>query len=218
MSLPVVLKSGKNYMTVVLDDSMEFGELLSHIVNKFKEAERFFGSESIAITIEGRDLSDRESNIIMDAIEEYTTIHVTHLIENNVIKEALAEKKSYEEEHLINNKKENNCLFINRDVTVREKIFGSGDIVINGNVSEGAIVKAGGSIIVLGSLLGQALAGNDPSAIEPFIRANDFWPENFRIGSILGNVPKTKKKALKKRKPSPRIAQFIDGEIHLKAF
>ncbi len=218
MSLPVVLKSGKNYMTVVLDDSMEFGELLSHIVNKFKEAERFFGNESFAITIEGRELSDRESNIIMDAIEEYTTINITHLIENSVIKEALAEKESYEEEHLIHDKKENNCLFINRDVMMREKIFGSGSVVVNGNVSEGAIIKAGGSIIVLGALMGQALAGNDPEIKDAFIKADDFCPENFRIGSIVGNIPKRKKSAFKKHKISPRIAEFIDGEIQLKAF
>ena len=32
MALPVVLKSGKNYLTVVLDDTISFEELLSCIV------------------------------------------------------------------------------------------------------------------------------------------------------------------------------------------
>ena len=34
MALPVVLKSGKNYISLVLDKEMEFSELLSHIINK----------------------------------------------------------------------------------------------------------------------------------------------------------------------------------------
>ena len=66
--------------------------------------------------------------------------------------------------------------------------------------------------------MGQALAGNDPEIKDAFIKADDFCPENFRIGSIVGNIPKRKKSAFKKHKISPRIAEFIDGEIQLKAF
>ena len=47
MALPVVMKSGKNYMTLVLDDEMEFPELLQHIVTKFVESEKFFGRAQI---------------------------------------------------------------------------------------------------------------------------------------------------------------------------
>ena len=49
MALPVVLKSGKNYLTVVLDDTISFEELLSCIVNKFRESEKFFKDEHFAI-------------------------------------------------------------------------------------------------------------------------------------------------------------------------
>ena len=37
MALPVVLKSGKNYVSVVLDDELPFEELLVSIINKFRE-------------------------------------------------------------------------------------------------------------------------------------------------------------------------------------
>ena len=48
-----------------------------------------------------------------------------------------------------------------------------------GDVEKGAIIKAGGNIIVLGRLYGQALAGNNPDVKEPFIMANDFFPDRF---------------------------------------
>ena len=215
MALPVVLKSGKNYLTVVLDDTISFEELLSCIVNKFRESEKFFKDEHFAIMFEGRQLSDREKNIILDAIDEYTTIHITHLIENDQVKQFATEKALYDKENMIKDYKENNCLFIDHGVDMRQKIFGSGYVIIMGDVEKGAIIKAGGNIIVLGRLYGQALAGNNPDVKEPFIMANDFFPENFRIGSVLGDVPKRKKSVLKKHRQIPMMAKFTDGEIQI---
>lgn len=218
MALPVVLKNGKNYITATLDGEMPFEKLLVCIVNKFREAENFFGTEPFAIMLDGRELSDREKNIILDAIDEYTNIHITHLIENDTLKESIAEMKFYDDMHILENIKENNCLFINRDVGMKEKIFAPGNLVILGDVAAGAIVKAGENIIVVGSLKGQALAGNDPKIDSAFIMANDFRPENYRIGSVLGDVPKSSKLVLKRHRPKPLVAEFADGEIQIYSF
>ena len=218
MALPVVLKNGKNYITATLDGEMPFEKLLVCIVNKFREAENFFGTEPFAIMLDGRELSDREKNIILDAIDEYTNIHITHLIENDTLKESIAEMKFYDDMHILENIKENNCLFINRDVGMKEKIFAPGNLVILGDVATGAIVKAGENIIVVGSLKGQALAGNDPKINSAFIMANDFRPENYRIGSVLGDVPKSSKSVLKRYRPTPLVAEFADGEIQIYSF
>ena len=45
--------------------------------------------------------------------------------------------------------------------------------------------------------------------------ANDFRPENFRIGPLVGNAPRTKKSVLKRHQPLPLIAEFTDGEIQI---
>ena len=49
----------------------------------------------------------------------------------------------------------------------------------------------------------------------PFIMANDFRPENFRIGPLVGNAPRTKKSVLTRHQPLPLIAEFTDGEIQI---
>ena len=85
MALPVVMKSGKNYMTLVLDDEMEFPELLQHIVTKFVESEKFFGTAPFAVMIEGRELTDKQKCQMLDAIAEYSSKHEENLYEAGII-------------------------------------------------------------------------------------------------------------------------------------
>lgn len=225
MALPVVLKSGKNYITLVLDDEMPFSELLSHIVNKFIENSSFFKGQSFAIMLEGRKLDDREKNIILDAIADYTNVKITMLIENDSFREYAAEKAVFDKLHPVISDDEddeglhtiveNNCLYIGRDIKAGERIYADNNVIVRGNVESGAIIKAGNSIIIIGKLEGQALAGNDDRATSPYIIAKEFYPENYRIGPLLGSI-KSKKKGL--RKVSPQIAQLIDGEIQIKPY
>ena len=178
MALPVVLKSGKNYITLVLDSEIDFAELLQLVVNKFLESEKFFQGESFALMFDGRDLSDREKLIILDAIDEYTSVKITRIIENDVYREYAAEKQAYIENNDIEDESiditKDNCLFIERDVVAGEKINAANSIVVCGDVYSGAILKAGKNIVVLGMLEGQAIAGNNDKHKEAYIMAYNF--------------------------------------------
>lgn len=238
MALPVVLKSGKNYITLVLDSDMEFASLLQNIVSKFLDAQKFFNHESIALKFEGRKLDEKEKLIILDAIDEYTTITISQIIENDEVMEYAVEKAAFDklnakrkekerialeawendEDLPVETEIENNCILICHDLRPGEKIFGTGNIVVRGNVPSGAMLKAGNSIIVFGKLDGQALAGNDPVVENPFIMANDFNPENFRIGRIVGTLPKAKKRKKKHKENEFKIAHFINGAISIENY
>ena len=74
MSQAVIIKSSKNGINLVLDASMPFPELLTEILHKFTEAERFFANASFAISFEGRELSDEEKYQVVDAIMEQTRV------------------------------------------------------------------------------------------------------------------------------------------------
>lgn len=229
MALPVVLKSGKNYITLVLDSEIEFADLLQHIVAKFLESEKFFGEESFALMFDGRALSDREKLIILDAIDAYTSIKITRIIENDIFREYAAEK--YEElkkanaiqddeddddedfDDKSNQMLSDNCIYVDHDVVEGEKISAEENIVVVGNVYSGAILKAGNNIVVLGLLEGQAIAGSNPANKDAYIMAKDFHPENFRIGRVLGKSKNNKKGLKFRRKASSKIAKLVDGEI-----
>lgn len=221
MALPVVLKSGKNYITLVLDSELDFAELLQNIVAKFVESQKFFGNESFALMFDGRVLSDREKLIILDAIDEYTSVKITRIIENDVFREYAAEKQAYIEENNIDEESidisKDNCLFFERDIHEGEKINAVNDIVVIGNVYSGAILKAGNSIIVFGMLEGQAIAGNNDKSRDAYIMARNFQPENFRIGRFLGKPIKCNNKGFNvHRKIIAKKAMVIDGEIKIK--
>lgn len=233
MALPVVMKSGRNYMTLVLDQEMEFPELLQYIVTKFIESEKFFGNDPFAVMIEGRELTDTQKCQMLDAIAEYSTVRITTLIENDALHEYAAEQaiaKSTSNNSdgikvvpisenvygMSDMAEDNNCLMLCRNISSGEKINVAGNIVIKGNVAPGAIIKAGGNIAVLGKLRGQAIAGNSLQFRSPYILALDFCPENYRIRSILGEKASRQRFGLNKHyRSGAKIAQFIDGEIQI---
>lgn len=228
MALPVILKSGKNYMTLVLDRDLAFPDLLHAILTKFLESESFFSSEPFALAVEGRELTETEKCQMLDAIAEYTSINITTLIENDITMEKIANKAIFDKNHPNINVEcdldeeidfanyENNCLFLARDILDGENIEVKDSIYIKGNVSSGAIIKAGNSITILGELNGQAIAGNDSNAKAAYIFAYKFKPTNFRIGRYIGDLPVKKKFNFRKNlEYEPKIVQIVDGEIRI---
>ena len=57
MSQAVVIKSNKYGINLVLDKTMPFRELLVAIKEKFLESEKFFKDAKMAISFEGRELT-----------------------------------------------------------------------------------------------------------------------------------------------------------------
>lgn len=227
MSLPVVMKSGKNYLTLVLDPELEFAGLLEEIVAKFRESEKFFGKEPIAVSFEGRELSEKEQLQIMDAIDCYTSVRAAAIVENDKIREYAADeairRSLYPEEMELDQiSEEAVCTFIPRSVEVGEHISSINTVVVLGNVPKGAIVSSTEHIIVLGALYGQAVAGAEGN-MESRIIALDFDPENYRIGEVIGPRPKKggvfKKDLNKRRKPKqPQVAHMADGAIQIDTY
>ena len=229
MALPVILKSGKNYISLVLDPDTDFNTLLTAIIKKFRQSEKFFAGKSFPIMFEGRTLSDKEKLLILDAIAQYTTVQISFLLENDRYREYAMERETYDRLHGEETEDEYgnrikltcdmNALTINRSVREGESIFAIGDLLIRGNVAKGAFVKAGGSIYVLGSLKGQAIAGTDEAQSDPMILAFDFYPENYRVGEILGTSrPKRKKTFSGKVRKTPRVVKVVNGSLKVEAF
>ena len=74
MSQAVVIKSNKYGINLVLDKTMPFRELLVAIKEKFLESEKFFKDAKMAISFEGRELTQEEEYQIIETITENTSI------------------------------------------------------------------------------------------------------------------------------------------------
>ena len=74
MSQAVVIKSNKYGINLILDKDMAFQELLTAIKEKFQESEKFFKNAKMAISFEGRTLTQEEEYQIIETITENTSI------------------------------------------------------------------------------------------------------------------------------------------------
>lgn len=84
MNNPVMIKGNKYGIRLVLDPDLDFDILLSNIGQKFSEAERFFrGNASLALTIDGRVLSNEELDRLLSEIHEKTDIEISYVIDES---------------------------------------------------------------------------------------------------------------------------------------
>ena len=58
MKNSVILKSFSSGISVIMDDTIPYEELLADIAVKFKEADKFFKDAAVAISLEGRNLTE----------------------------------------------------------------------------------------------------------------------------------------------------------------
>ena len=82
MSQAVVIKSNKYGINLVLDKTMPFRELLVAIKEKFLESEKFFKDAKMAISFEGRELTQEEEYQIIETITENTSISIICIVDN----------------------------------------------------------------------------------------------------------------------------------------
>ena len=83
MDNSVVIKGNKNGIAVKMDASVSFDELKDMIRDKFTASAKFFNNAALALSLEGRELSDTQEKEIMDIISEVTDINIVCLIDHD---------------------------------------------------------------------------------------------------------------------------------------
>ena len=83
----VILKSNKYGLTLQLDGTIPFEELVRKVCEKFASSADFFGETSMILETIGRELSNEEGMVLIQAIELNSKIKVILLNENNELKD-----------------------------------------------------------------------------------------------------------------------------------
>lgn len=202
----------------MLNPELEFQELLDAVISKFQDAGAFFKNAKVGISFEGYNLSVEQEYMLIDAIQEHTTISIVCIMEEEKIQEACMLAKA--EAHIRDRIMEN-ALCHYGSLSPGETLQSETGVVIIGNVPKGAKVVAAGNIIVFGELKGFAQAGlYDDSAA--YIAALSIDTGHLQIGSILF-IPQAEerkeKTGLFRRKKTaepgitPQIARVLDGHV-----
>lgn len=179
-----VIKSNNKGITVLLDDSIPFEDLVIDVCKVFSKSRDFFGKKQMVLSIEGRDLNPDEVRIVVEAIELNSEITIPLIADNSEIRDVRttgAIDRFYFEQF------DTNAKIIRGNVKNNEVITSDTGILVAGDVKKGAKLIAKGNVTVLGTLEGTVRAG-EPDYKDAFITAGKFLAKTATIGGVTGEV------------------------------
>ncbi len=209
MKNAVLIKSFPNGIALHLDGETPFDEILAEIGFKFSEAKNFFGSASMALSIEGRAVSSAEEIQILESISENSNLHIVCIVgKDESTNKNFLKALTHMEKKLSGNE---DGQFFKGTLKNKEVLETENSIIILGDVLPGSAVISSKNIIVLGGLYGEAYAGGN-GRNGAFVAALEMAPERIKIGDFKYK-PETKKKWSIIPKIQPKIAVVKNERI-----
>ena len=84
MKNAVIMKGNRYGISLILNDEIPFDELLEELENKLESADEFFDCEKqVAVSFEGRTLSNDELDRILTVIDLKTNLKISYILDNN---------------------------------------------------------------------------------------------------------------------------------------
>lgn len=206
-----VIKSFQNGINLRINPDVDFEQLLQEIGDKFQSSRAFFGSASVALSIEGRSLNAEEEMSILKVIQDNSDLNVMCIIgkddalNNNFIKAI---------QTLQNKLPSGNYMQVyggtlkDNDVIETEE-----SILVLGDVNPGCSITSSKNIIILGGLYGEANAGKETGE-EAYVIALEMEPTSLLIGDFKYKQMKKSKWRIQP-KLQPKVAVVRENNVEL---
>ena len=208
----VVIKGTKSGIILVLDHALDFDTLKVQIADKFRQSSDFLGNANIALSFEGRKLTEEEQKEILDIIHNNSNLNVVCVAETDPSKARILERSL--EERLME-LSTNTGQFYKGTLRSGQVLEFETSVIVLGDVNPGAKIVSKGNIIILGALKGNACAGAAGNS-NAFILALDMSPVNIQIADLYAR-PDEEKRA-KKEPNEPKIVYVENGNIYIEPF
>lgn len=241
MKNTVIIKGNRYGISIVLDKETEFSKLLEDLALKLENAEEFFDCEKqLAVTFEGRSLSNEELDQVLSVIKNNSRLNIQYVMDENsdleatffdIIQTAKAAEPEEKKPELIevtampdisaapsdldaiedvSAKEDNTGMFYKGTLRSGQTLETRDSLVIIGDVNPGANVIAGGNIVIIGALKGSVAAGSNGNT-NAFVMALSMEPIQIQIADIIARSSDTKK--VSKSKKEAMIASIVNNQI-----
>ena len=218
--LGVKIKSKTDGMfEIEIQQMSSYAEIRSSIQQKLSKNKDFFTGSDAKLVLSGRALSDAQKkdlrrtlrmdydimNVVftdeMEETVEQRKVSITHVPNRDVTGDTinLVSKNYFKAK----------SVFVMHTLHSGQRIECDGDVVVLGDVNDGAEVIAGGSIAVMGTLRGLVHAGAMGRS-DVVVAANILKPKQLRISGKIGIFPEDNGTA------EPEIAELKKGNILIK--
>ena len=201
----VIFKGSRDgiHLEIAGDD---FKQIVKEIGNKIKASPQFFKGAKFN-GIKSDELSKEET------LEIKLILKYKYEFDVNIELVATNQDTTFiSEEYKFENLDEGMTKFIYGTLRSGQVVDFYGNIVVVGDVNPGALLKAGGNIVALGSLKGVAQAGGD-NDLNAIVAAYSLLPTQLRIGTKIARPPEgdTQYKL-------PEIARVFEGELIIEPY
>ena len=153
----VVLKGNKYGINVILHPDCEFEELRRSVQNKFKAAADFFGKANVALSFDGRDLSEEEESILLQDIDQTDTVTVICVVDNSEILEEVYKGKTALLAREVQYPRVEHLTEVPKDATI-ECMH---EVLVLGDIGQGGKLIAESHVMVLGTICGEVVLKED---------------------------------------------------------
>lgn len=204
---PIVIKGNKSGIRIVLDSEIEFDDLMEEVKEKFKSSADFLGNAQVAVSFEGRELSEEEEAIILQCIADNSKLDVVCVLDNDKQREEYFNQSLNERLMQLNS---NTGQFFKGNLRSGQVMEFETSIVILGDINVGAQVISTGNVVVLGALNGTVYAGASGRE-DCFVLALKMNPLQIRIADVIARAEDGKNEPPKE----PQIAYLNQGNIYI---
>lgn len=208
MNNSVMIKGNKHGIVVVLDPKLDYTQLKGDIEQKFKDSAKFLGNAQMAISFEGRKLTNEEQLEILDIIAQSSELRVVCVVDFDEEKDKVFQRALDERLMELSN---TTGQFYKGNLRSGQVLETETSVIVIGDINPGASVVSKGNIIILGALKGTAFAGasGNPNA---FVLALDMNPVQIRIADTIARAPDN---PTKEEQKEAKIAFLEEGNIYI---
>ena len=181
MNNSFVIKSFPNGINLILKEEVPFEQLLQDIAEKFASSRSFFGSASVALSLEGRALTQEQEVQIINTINANSDLSIICIVG----KDDVANGNFIKALQTLQSKLPSGeyARFYCGSLKDNDVVEMEDTILVMGDVNPGCVVTSDKNIIILGGLYGEAHAGRETGE-NAYVIALEMEPTNLYIGNF----------------------------------
>ncbi len=160
----VTIRSFSSGFKLRLDPDAPFADVRRETAQRFEQGRSFFKDAAVAVTFEGRALTETEEELLVDAIINNSDLTVLCICKEDpmtgtVMAEAV-HQIGIDDDPVRLDPDSDRFVTHAGSIKAGETVRCREHLLVAGNVEEGGVACSGGNVIVLGSLSGQVMAGD----------------------------------------------------------
>lgn len=216
------LKAGPTFL---FHDQAPFPDLLQAVEDELARAKGFFRDSPVVLHFGDRLINKEEwwrlkelllgeGLLLRYAVATAQTSRELLYKEGLPVRESLPASTPEQKAPQTTSTKGTNTLYLRRGLRGGQKEVFEGDVVVMGDVNQGAEIVAGGDVVVVGALRGMVHAGY-PDNREAVVVALNLIPLQLRIGPLIARGDDNQNN---RRAPHPEIARVKDEHIMIEPY